>query len=128
MSLRSRTRVLDRRIDVRRSFRFHGPMAVETKTAPKTETTHEPAWRQHLPWVATLVAFAYAALKIALVSGGDPAVARALVTTSSLPTLLLGIAELALPMLVAVVAYISLLTIGASRATGTSITRPLAVA
>ena len=65
------------------------------KTLPGTGKKPEPAWREHLPWVATLAAFSYATLKIAVISGGDPAVARAVVTASNLPTLLLGISALA---------------------------------
>ena len=65
----------------------------------------EPAWRQHLPWIATLVAFAYAAVKVAIISGGSVSVARGVVVAAALPTLLLGVAMLALPMLIAIVAF-----------------------
>lgn len=100
----------------------------DEETSKPTGEKHEPAWRQHLPWVATLVAFCYAAVKIAVISGGDPVVARAVVATSDLPTLLLGVGGLALPMLVGVVAFIALLATGASIMTKTPRAIPLSIA
>jgi hypothetical protein len=74
-----------------------------------TETEDEPLIWRHLPLLLTTVSFVFVVVKVYRVAGSDSATAQAIVSSSGVPSVVLGALVSLLPSLVTLAAFLSAL-------------------